>query len=193
MEVIGKQDIQVILSRLLTPCLHAVISFSPSSFILIEQKCRNSHSVSGFCDWSTGEDGLRQGCQLYKLFIFIPDHKAIKPDTKARRCRKRKEISFSRYPLILCALCVSAPLHWIFITQTLLHIRWKQGNLALNSHRIWRTTEHLNIKRYRYNCCKIRNGTHSRLSKSVILLIFALPGLWHPESLKKNRLEHTDK
>jgi len=72
MEVIDKQDIQVILSRLLTPCLHAVISFSPSSFILIEQKCRNSHSVSGFCDWSTGETGWgRDANCINYLFPFL--------------------------------------------------------------------------------------------------------------------------
>jgi len=27
-------------------------------FVLIEKKCRNSRSISSFCDWKTDEDGL---------------------------------------------------------------------------------------------------------------------------------------
>ncbi len=30
------------------------------------------------------------------------------------------DVYFSRYPLTLCALCVFAPLRWVFILQVLL-------------------------------------------------------------------------
>ena len=47
---------------------------------------------------------------------------------------------FVHYPLILCALCVSAPLRWIFITQALLHMLNLTHQLSL-----LRTSNALNL------------------------------------------------